>query len=629
MPTWYPACKVRIVLRLEDNTRGIYPPVPAVTQQGAGPEAFGPGTANPLPSPGLVVIGQDIVPISCDVELNSYRVADTAKVEIPLSRMPVDPRLVRAASVQVFAGVLPAEDFADATGPKGAAGVLLPDIPDARTAVPDSLGGMTNEVFRGFADKHQITFSDSAVVFECRDLTGEFLDADIPPNMLADLPGFLRLDEAIQLLITGDALADVSQDQRLSDEQTKPIGRKRRELQAKRRAALDKAEDAMADDDAAGAAAARAEAQQLQGEITALRAQADALPPASKRFGLPGFRGTKVINDVADPTDPTGSLISPLPTVDEIRPKSWVDSRGAVRKGRKRATGAKAKTTFWDFISEIVTSAGFICYMRAPKCDLQLVSTELVITNPRTYYGASTTAGDTFPIVPVREFTWGSNIDDLELSRSLKGTAVPSIAVRTYDSATGEKYGVIYPPVPKNNRPSTTGTGDRIEIKEFVLDQISGTSVEDIRAKLRAAAMSIYEQLSRGDLEAMITTTALAGIPQYAREGIVGDLFALRPRDPIIVELPADDPALGIVGAGLILDEVDLGKRIEQGRLAGFDDESSKLVADASATQYIQKEFRTTKVGIHFTADAGYEFKIYAINFLDIRDSIAATESAA
>ena len=278
MPTWYPACKVRLQVRLEDNTRGIYPPPLRTVQPGEGPESFGSGSSTGLPDDEFQVVTQDIVPLSCTVELNSYRTADTCKVEIQLSRFPIDPRLVRAISVQVFGGVFSAEDFAAANGPRGAPGILLPDLTDPSVGVPDSFGGVTNELFRGFADDIDISMgSDDAVVsLTCRDLSGELLDAEIPPNMLAELPGFLRLDEAIQLLLTGDALADKQQDARLTEESTKEIGRKRRTLEAQLRFEQDLLADAEASDIPELAANARA-------KITALRSQITRCVPRSTR----------------------------------------------------------------------------------------------------------------------------------------------------------------------------------------------------------------------------------------------------------------------------------------------------------------------------------------------------------
>ena len=634
MSTWYPACKVRLSIRLEDNTRGIYPPPLVPTEAGTGAESFGSGSPTGLPAAGeFEIVTQDLVPLECTVELNSYRTADTAKFSIQLSRLPIDPRLVRAISVQVFGGVFSAADFAAANGPKGAAGVMLPDLTDPATGVPTSFGGVTNELFRGFADEIEVSMSadDAIVSMSCRDLSGELLDAEIPPNMLAELPGFLRLDEALQLLLTGDGLADKQQDQRLTEESTKEIGRKRRTLESQVRLLDDEIADAEANDLPEFAAAARAERTQVRAQIKALDAQVEALPPASSRFGLPGFRGLVVVNEVRDVTVPAADGIvvyAELPTVEKLRPKAWLDSRGTVRKGRKKSTGNKAKISFLDFISDIVTSAGYIMYWRPPASQ-QLAALELVITNPQTHYASSTTAGETFPgPADVRRFTYGSNIEELTLKRSLKGTAVPSVGVKTYDATTGEVYAKIYPPVPKDNRPTPTGDGDRTEIKVYTLDQISGGTPDEIIDKVLNAARSIYEQLSRGDLNVTIKTPVLAGLPANVRSGIVGDLFALRPRDPIELTLPADDPTTGLVSAGLILDDTDVAKRIEQGRLAGLDPESARKLANAASLEYIQREFRTTGVTLTWSTDRGWEFAIAAINYLDIRDSVNATAAA-
>ena len=630
MPDWYPGCKIRLNIRLEDNSRGIYPPEPSDGAPGAGPESFGSGSSDGLPSGDFLSLQHDIVPGSCTVELNSYRIADTAKLSFSLSRLPIDPRLVRAIGVQIFGGVFAPETFAEAMEP-GADAIEIEDLPDDRTAVPDSFGGMTNELFRGFADKIVVDFAEGTIDLDCRDLTGELLDAEIPPNMLQDLPGFLRLDEAIQLLLTGDQLAGLDVDQRLADLETKDIGRKRRKLRAEFDLSVQREVDAQIQGGPdAPAVVAEEIARQLaiEAEIQALRGSVEALPPASTRFGMPGFRGTKVVNEVIDITDLTGTKIQDLPTLDKIRPKAWVDSRGTTRKGRKQATGNKAKTSFWDFISDLITSAGYICFLRPPRGNNQLVVTELVISNPRTYYRESVSAGDELPLsTDTREFAWGTNLDGLVLERNLKGTAVPSVGVRAYDAATGERYGVIYPPVQKNNRPSATGSGDRLEIKQFNLDQITGESPEAIIAFLTAAARSIYEQLSRGDMLVGLKTPALAALPRNVRDGIVGDIFAMRPRDPFALELPAEDPITGIVSAGLILDETDIAKRIEQGRIAGLDPDSSRKLAAASASQYLQREFRTQKVTLTWS-DGGWEVDIGGINFLDIRDSVNATNAA-
>ncbi len=211
---------------------------------------------------------------------------------------------------------------------------------------------------------------------------------------LGDIPGFLRIDEVIQLILTGDALADVSQDARLTEELTKPLGRQRRGLLKDARAKSNEADSLEAAGDDAGAIAARAEAAALKTSAKAINSQG--IPPTSKRFGLPGFRGVNVVNEVVAPGDPTGEIIIDLPTIAEVRPKAWLDSGGNTRKARKRGIGGKQKISFWDFANEIVNSAGYIVFVRPPS-GLTMTAAEIVISNPRTYYRQSTAAGDVFP----------------------------------------------------------------------------------------------------------------------------------------------------------------------------------------------------------------------------------------
>jgi hypothetical protein len=626
---WYPGCKARLKIRLEDMNAGFVPPALAPAS-GSGPESFGSGSIDDIVDGAnqFVTLGADIVPTSCTVELNSYRMADTCKLTIPFSRLPIDPRLIRALTVQIFAGVYEPSEWAAANGHPGADGMLLPDMPTPLTGVPDSFGGYTNEIFRGFADDYSITLneSDGTIEIEARDLTGELIDAEIPPNSLEDLPGFLRLDEAIQLLLTGDGLAAEAVDQRFSADETKQLGRERKKLLSGRR--LDLAD--AADFDAAGlpnfAATSRAAAAAKLAQANALEGQAATVLPTSRRFGLPGFRGMKVVNDVVLADDPTGTILIDLPTIDEIRPKAWVDSQGKARKGRKKAAGNRQKISYMDFISDLVTSAGYICFVRTPRAPSMTVVSELVITTPRTYYGSSETAGDRVPgPTSTRVFTWGLNVLELELRRNLKGVAVPTVKVNAFDTATGTRYTNVYPPLASNNRPTPTGDGDRDEIKVFNLDQISGGSAAEIRAALFTAAAGIYEQLSRGDFEVRIRTPALAALE--GNDGIIGDLFALRPRDPVALEIPAQDPALGVVAAGMLLSEASLATRREAARRAGFDVETAAKLAAVSASQYLQREFRVQTLTWVWSSDSGWDLDIAAINYLDVRDAVQVIDA--
>src|SRR5690606_19703224 len=194
----------------------------------------------------------------------------------------------------------------------------------------------SNELFRGFVDDWDLDIGESnRISIKARDLTGELLDKEIPENALRDLPKTLPLDQVIQLLLTGDGAPT---------------------------------------------------------------------PELSRRFGVPGFRGILVINEASDPTpqglaklrngeraDQPGDRV-PMPTLGQVRPPQWFDSKKTVKKGKK-GQGKTHKHSYWDAITDLCVSAGYIVYMRTPTNTITLPggrvvlpATEIVISTPRTYY---------------------------------------------------------------------------------------------------------------------------------------------------------------------------------------------------------------------------------------------------
>ncbi len=198
----YPAAKVRIQVRFEDFAATPVTP-PALPPVGTGPEAFSLGIPHDIPIGSFKSVGFDIVPLSFTVEKNSPRKADTAKVELLYAQLPFNPQILKAATIQVFAGMVSSEDFARACGPTGAQGLLLPDIVPAGWA----FGGQSNEKFRGFIDDWNCKFDQNErISITARDTTGFLLDAECPENMLRRLSVDTPLDEAIKYLLFGDGI---------------------------------------------------------------------------------------------------------------------------------------------------------------------------------------------------------------------------------------------------------------------------------------------------------------------------------------------------------------------------------------------------------------------------------------
>lgn len=565
---FYPGANVRLQIRFEDFAP--LPPLPAEPgvpgPQGA--ESFGPGVAQQVAGLAATSASFDVVPYDYTVELNSYRKADECRVTLPFSRVPFDPRIIRDATIQVFGGVFGPTEWAEANGPIGASGLVLPD------AVPIGLreAGASNELFRGFVDEWDVNLTgEDRLTITARDLTGALLDQEIGEDFLRDLPQTLPLDQVIQLLLTGDGTPT---------------------------------------------------------------------PEASRRFGVPGFRGVLVVNEAGDLT-PAGSLKLalgqratapgdrlPLPTLMQIRPPQWFDSKRTAKKGRKNSPGAAQKQSYWDAITDLCVSAGYIVFMRQPTTTITLPggitalpATEIVIATPRTYYkddGFVDLAGN-------RVFIYGSNVSDLKVQRKLGGVKVPTVEVRAFDPVTGLQLTSRYPPIvrKKNNRPGVSGRGEKEEVKTFLLDEVSGPTAP---LQLEAAARSIYEQLGRNEFHVQIRTRHLAAKLENLDDGIEADLFRLRPGDTITVEIDRADPQLSKHAAHTLFTSYSPADRLQAMLDIGIPPNVASFAVTALESPFIQTEFRTQRVNISWDHNSGFEFQIDAINFLDVRDSVQAID---
>lgn len=541
---FFPSCKVRIQVRFEDFIPA--PPVPSAgAPSPAGAEAFGPGLPEQLGQ--FQAIGIDMVPHSASIELNSYRVADTAKCTIALRDLPFDPRIIRAATLQIFGGTFTSSEYSEAMTNNEV--LLLPD------AVPEGRGeaGQSNELFRGFVDEWEMSLDaegKDTISITARDTTGPLLDEEIPEQFLQDLPD-LPLDVLIQLLLTGDGIPQ----------------------------------------------------QQL-----------------SRRYGLPGFRGIVVLNE---------SSMVPLPTVSQIRHPTYFDSKRTTKKGRKRPPANLQKQSYWDVITDLCVSAGFIVYIRPgtkpvvlPGLGAVLPAAEIVISDPRTYYGDAAPSG--IDLSAQRLLIYGINVKSLRVRRKIGGVKVPSIEVRSFDPVTGLRLSARYPPLirGKTNR-ARVGLGDKEEVKVFLLDEISGPGA---LPQLEAAARSIYDQMGRGEMEVEVTTKHLSALETYLDDGIEADLFRLRPGDPVAIEVNNALIDTGQVSAHTLFTSAGIDARIASMIASGIPEAAATLAATAMDNPFLQTTFRTSRIHWQWDHNAGWEAQVEAINYLDVRDSTSSID---
>lgn len=537
---FWPSCKVRLFLRFEDflpqtpSAIRIAPPNPIL-----GPEIY-------LPAPSTIVT-QDIIPYDLSYELNSYRDADTVRFTIPGKALPLDPRTIRAGTIQVFAGTITAEDFAQAVGPTG-----------IRTVVADFDGnGQPTEVFRGVLDEATLTldgndtFSGSA-----RDSTSVLIDAEITENVLNNLNPDLPIDLAIQTFLIGDGL---------------PVG-------------------------------------------------------ASIVPGLPGAAGLQVVNETGLPV---------LPTLRAVLGEHAFDSLKKLKKNRP-GRGAKAKISYWDAITDIVVGAGFIVYLRlgpvlppaaaAGMAGAPLVPSsrppQLVISNPRTFYGSAEN---------VRRFFYGGNVETLEIRRNMTGLITPSCEVACYSESLGETVKATYPPVPKSNVAHAAGV-DRVEVRRFNLRNVGFDPAKPaFAAILPEAAASIYEQLGRGEFEVRVKTDVLSILGAGSNDpNLECDMFTLVSGDPIIVGINVADVQLGKVSEFMLFDSLTADEQIRVlTTVLRVDVDFATRFVTALQDARLQKLFRVQNVQVHWNFEMGFEFEVSAINFLDVREALLGVADVA
>ena len=107
----YPSCVVHLRIRLDTSIQYKVPQTRSVADL-ASPQ---PGTLAPLfqeQGDGFSRLN-GIVPLTCTVELSSYRKGGKYNFKLPFRDFPIDTRLIKAGSAKIYAGTVSATDFAN------------------------------------------------------------------------------------------------------------------------------------------------------------------------------------------------------------------------------------------------------------------------------------------------------------------------------------------------------------------------------------------------------------------------------------------------------------------------------------------------------------------------------------
>ncbi len=444
--SYYPSCRVRLILRLEDFGAPGTPEPPArvatarsgkndkeptklkvVQRDGAlllvgpgdDPGAVGSSQSQQGSEDGLTHVLDGIIPITANFLRNGIRTADTSSIEIPYMELPVDPRVVRAVGVQLFMGTITADDYRRGMqGELRSTSATVSGVPVPYNVLPDYYTDpygrqRTNLRFEGWVDDWENDWPDAdspTVSLECTDNTRLLIDQDAAPKLTIspDLP----IDEAF-----ADYLSNYPQFRGLSVQYRPEVQR---------------------------------------GDV-----------PVLKKI----MQATK------------------------FQPKLGPAPAGG---------GAAGKLKVWDYLTDVVGSIGHTLRFEGTQIIIQrartLYDSRLPGRPDDPFTGRNLPSGLQ---LPRRLFVYGKNVQSMKFRR--KFATVPSINVelRCYDT-TRKKTLVARFPL-KGDRVKRLNPGNSSDEK-WIVKVVAGIKDE---ATLRILAQNVYEQVTRNELECRLVSKNL------------------------------------------------------------------------------------------------------------------------
>ena len=128
------------------------------------------------------------------------------------------------------------------------------------------------------------------------------------------------------------------------------------------------------------------------------------------------------------------------------------------------------------------------------------------------------------------------------------------------------------------------------------------------------------EQLGRGELSLEIDTRVLSAQVANHGEGLVADLFQLRPRDPIELVFASENFA-GSMPSYCLFAQGDPSTQTRMMIDAGFPVTVAARIALAMSSPFLTTVFRCAGMEARWTSDRGWDMMVRGISFLDVRDS--------
>ena len=200
MAAFYPSCVFDLKLRFDEALHLVYTPTPVSVDGRVLNPARNPGElrTEPLISQRgdqneSFVFGR--VPLKASIEKQGYRSAATFSMTVDYREVPIDPRVIRAARIDIHLGTVSAEAFGTGVTrlhPNGQRSSILRTRDDWGNPNLDTLR------FTGLVDEWKVSHSDNASSIELkgRDLRGILIDSPLMATALNSAQIIDSLDTA-------------------------------------------------------------------------------------------------------------------------------------------------------------------------------------------------------------------------------------------------------------------------------------------------------------------------------------------------------------------------------------------------------------------------------------------------
>lgn len=491
--SYYPSFVARLRLKFDESYNVFTSAPPSDVSQPESPASFSTffnGRLNNVTQEPLIFARgrytqlADRVPVKADVDLSGIRQAWKFNLTFDFRDLPIDPRLVRAALVQLHLGAVDPRDFAD--------GMLLPSsnfqsgifAPDATAQAPSFVqtvkDGQPNGdtlLFVGIVDSWHIEHgtTGSWVSMEGRDLRGLLQDVKVP---LAS-PGIINLNLSQTI---SQVVADILKTLPIDESTTIYV--------------------------------------KSQFQTGPEPSPGDADGVTRVRQGAAGKPGTSGVNVGTSKVKPTSKVTMSPPGAN---------------------SGGGDRISYWDLITQYCFLVGAVPYFIGNVIAIRPardIFSQVADPDNTPFAGGQSrlvsVEGGSPAIQPinVRRLVYGRDVEKITYDRKYNTVAVPTVVAVSIDDTVRGNAKLLEEQWPPKESKTDQIKGDNEVIK------IPAYGIRD-RNRLQQIAHDAYEEIGRGEVGGSCDTRV---ITSFGGSNADPDLLRLRPTDA--VELLVDARAL-------------------------------------------------------------------------------------